>query len=156
MQRTAQTYGIGAPDDEGDEYDEDEPLTRDEVQQLLAEQLEPFQQREQQQEEDRQFQAATNFIDTKLSELHKQHGEFPDEIVCQLALAYEGEESLDQAFQDYTNLVSQSEQGVFRSKVNQPQAPQTGGSAAGSQGPITDFNQASAMALERYRQNKST
>jgi NADPH-dependent glutamate synthase beta subunit-like oxidoreductase len=67
--------------------------------------------------------------------------------VCQLALAYEGEDAVERGFADYQRIIGAAEKGVLKSKLEQPGVPENGGRPATQGEPITDFAEAKKAAL---------
>jgi hypothetical protein len=123
---------------------------------LLDQRLGPIEQAYRQQEEQSRLQAAESFVSTKLEELTTQHGDFDKDAVCQLALAYDGQDAIERGFADYQRLVGQVEKGVFENKLNQPEAPSQGGRPATQVPPITNFDDAKKAALAMVQQAMST
>lgn len=123
---------------------------------LLDQRLGPIEQAYQSQQEQARLQHAESFVNSKLDELKAEHGEFDADAVCQLALAYEGNDAIDRGFADYQRLVGQVEKNVFESKLQQPDSPAQGGRPATQQKPITDFAEAKKAALGLMQQAMST
>jgi hypothetical protein len=123
---------------------------------LLDQRLGPIENAYKAQEEQSRLQAAETFVQTKLGELETEHGEFDKDAVCQLALAYDGQDAIDRGFADYQRLVGQVEKSVFEKKLNQPDAPNSGGRPATQVAPITDFAEAKKAAMAMVQQAMST
>lgn len=135
----------------------DEPsegLNEEKIQQMIAEQLGPLQEQAQAQQQQAALQEATDLIQSELDALHKEHGDFPDEIVCQLAMGYDGPEGIKQAFKDYQTIVAQAERGVVESKLAEPSVPERGGAADTSAPEIKSWDDAREAALTRLRQSQ--
>lgn len=129
-------------------------LTEEKIQQMISEQLSPFQEQAQAQQEQAALQEATDLIQSELDALHKEHGDFPDEIICQLAMSYDGPEGIKQAFEVYQGIIAQAERGVVESKLAEPSVPERGGAADTSAPQINSWEDAREAALNRLRQSQ--
>jgi len=105
----------------------------------------------QQQSDQQRVAEAQTQIDQQLAQLKAEHGEFNEDAVCQLALAYDGApDSITNAYADYQRLVGQAENGLVSGKMGQPDTPESGGGNAPPE-PITSFADAKTAALARMR-----
>jgi hypothetical protein len=138
-------------------FDEDSQnqLTPESIQQMIAEQIGPLYEQAQAQQEQDAIRSATEAIQSELDSLHEKHGDFPDEIICQLAMAYDGPHGIGQAFQDYQNIIAQTERGVVENKLAEPSVPERGGMANTPPPEIKTWEQAREAAIARLRQNNS-
>jgi hypothetical protein len=138
----------------GDSYGEvqqQQQFDPDMIQQMIADQVGPLYEQAQQQAQQQAVQQATEEIQSTLDGLHKEHGDFPDEVVCQLALAYDTPDGLQRAFSDYQSLIAQTERGVVEQKLAQPSVPEVGG-ASNTQAPdINSWESARAAAIARLK-----
>lgn len=140
-----------------DLYDEQgNELTPDSIKELIQEQVQPLYQQAQAQQEQAAIQEATAMIQSELDALHEKHGDFPDEVVCQLAMAYDGPEGISQAFQDYQSIIAQAERGVVENKLAEPSVPERGGTANTAAPEIKTWDQAREAAIARLRQSVNT
>lgn len=140
-----------------DLYDEQgNELTPDAIKELIQEQVQPLYQQAQAQQEQAAIQEATAMIQSELDALHEKHGDFPDEVVCQLAMAYDGPEGISQAFQDYQNIIAQAERGVVENKLAEPSVPERGGTPDTAAPEIKTWEQAREAAIARLRQSVNT
>jgi hypothetical protein len=128
-------------------------LTPDSIKQMISEQISPLMEQAQQQQQQAALQEATDQIQTELDSLHEQHGDFPDEVICQLAMAYDGPQGIQQAFQDYQNIIAQTERGVVESKLAEPSVPERGGANTTAPPEIKTWEQARDAAISRLRQS---
>lgn len=143
---------------DGEPGGEDGDLDMSSIEEVIAskldERLAPLLEAQRSADEQQRIQEAEQQIDAALGTLKEQHGEFDEDTVLRLALAYDGEKDpLEAAFRDYQELIAQAEKGLLDRKLKQPEAPEGGGTAATATEPITDFETAKRMAKERMRQS---
>lgn len=162
----AQARGL-LGDDGGDGGSDDDLLDDggpDQIKELIAsaldERLGPLEAGFEQQSQMQREQAAGQEVQDSLSALHEEHGEFDDQIVCQLAIGYAedgaGADAINKAFADYQNIVGQAEGGIFKSKANSPASAETGGKPDSAAKPITSLDEAREAALAMVRQTQQT
>ena len=125
----------------------------DQIQQMIAEQIGPLYEQAQAQQEQAAIQEATENIQSQLDGLHEKHGDFPDEIICQLAMAYETPDGIAQAFGDYQNLIAQTERGVVEQKLAEPSSPESGGTANTVAPQDMNWETAREAAIARLKAN---
>lgn len=119
--------------------------------QTVDERLKPFEQQQTQQQQEQAIFAAQEEIRGELDALKEQNGEFNEDLVCQLALAYEGApDAIQKAFADYQRFQGTTESAVFDGKDDAPGPAVSGGSPATQVEPITDFATAKARSKERF------
>lgn len=167
LMNEAQARGLLGDDGEGEGEPDGEFLDGGDPEQLeelianaLDERLGPLEAGfEQQSQMQREAQAGQEVQDA-LGALHEEHGEFDDQIVCQLAIGYAedgaGVDAINKAFADYRNLVGQAESGIFKSKTNAPATAETGGKPDSAAKPITSLDEAREAALAMVRQTQET
>lgn len=124
----------------------------EQVMAALDQRLGPLEQRYVSQEQETRMQQATQQVESELSELQQQHGDFDQDAVCQLALAHEGPDAIRKGFEDYQRIIGNTERGMVEQKLA---GPAGGGEAGGRPDthpePVTSFGDASRLALERLR-----
>jgi hypothetical protein len=126
----------------------------EQIQQMIAEQVGPLYEQAQAQQEQAAIQSAAETIQGQLDELREKHGEFPEEVVCQLAMAYDTPDGIDRAFADYQNIIAQTERGVVENKLQEPSVPERGGQANTSAPQTNSWEDARAAAIARLRANQ--
>lgn len=94
---------------------------------------------------------AAELIDERLEALKEEHGDFDEEIVMQLAYAHAPDpEALDKGFADYQRLVNGAAENAINGKANVPGPGEASGPADTSRKLPTSFDEAAAMAKERF------
>lgn len=137
---------------------EADPDLESAIQRALDARLAPFeaqltQQNEQltQAQQEQRVTEAQQSIRTELDGLHEQHGDFNEDLVCQLALAYDGaEDMIQRAFADYQRFSGETEASFLEGKGDTPQPANSGGVPATQVEPITDFASAKEAARARF------
>jgi 3-methyladenine DNA glycosylase Tag len=124
------------------------------IQQMIAEQVGPLYEQAQAQQEQVAIQSAAEEIQGQLDALHEKHGDFPDEFICQLAMAYDTPDGIDRAFADYQNVIAQTERGVVENKLSEPSVPERGGQADTNAPQTNTWEDARAAAIARLRANQ--
>jgi len=156
---------LAPEDDFDDDLDiDDEGLSEEELaarfeemlEQKLGERLEPILSKEQEREQEQMLQQADEQIQEQIDALKEEHGEFDEDAVYKLALAYDGPDALKQGFEEYQRIVSGAENGLLKDKTGQPPKPEGEGPADTSPKKITDFKDATAAAAERIREMQSS
>lgn len=143
-----------------DEFGYTDPAQQ--LEQMLAQRLTPFEQQLQQltqtfqqQQEQQAIQAAQAQIEGQLQELADKHpGEFNREWVEKLLLNHidtNPEQAVTLAWQDYQALRNQLEKSVFEKKANDPSPAEGGGLPDVNPEKITTFAQAKEIALQTLR-----
>lgn len=145
----------------GDLDDDDDGDLADRVAQIVLEQmderLQPFEQTITQQQQEARVAAEEAKIDQELAALEEQHGEFDRQVVCQLALAYEGEPNqIEMAFADYQRINGVAENQIVNGRLNKPKGAVGGGQAPQEPNEVKTFSEASAAARERFKQVGAT
>lgn len=149
--------GYFEPDGEPGAEGEQEPPDQSQelmakFQQMLDERLGPVEQQARSQAEEQRVEQERTAISEELSELREQHGEFDENVVCQLALAYaDDDDAIAKGFADYQRLVGGAERGLLANKSDQPSAPMGGGQPASNVEEIKTFDDAKKAAMERLR-----
>lgn len=145
--------------DDSEEFDEDEEITPEDLQQFqnaiqeaIDSRTAPLYEREAAREQEQRVADADQQIGEQLAALKKEYGDFNEQAVCKLALGYDGEDAIQKGFEEYRNLIQSAENGVFEGKGNQPTPPEGPGSADTSAPAITSFEEAKAAARERLIQ----
>lgn len=145
-------YGFMEQNDDVDDIDVDDDNDPAElVEALLEEKLGPLYQKELEREEQARIAEAEEMIDREVAALKEQHGDFNEDIIYKLALAHEGNDAIQKAFQEYQELVSNTEKQTVTDKSNPPVVPEGPGAANTNQNVPTNFDEASAMAKERMK-----
>jgi hypothetical protein len=148
-----------SPDDDLDFDFEENELTPEKVEQLIAkavaENIQPVNQRLQERETKEAEQAAMYEITDQLDAMKAEHGDDLDtDAVLQLAYAYADEDpdnAINRGFEDYQRLVGKGEAGLFAKKAGQPESPEGPGRASNAPQQITTFDEAKAAALDRLK-----
>lgn len=123
----------------------------------LDQRLGPIEQSYQAQAEQQRLQEAETFVSGKLAELEAEHGEYDKDAVCQLALAYDSDpQAIERGFADYQRLIGAAEKSLLSGKLNQPEAPEKGGSPATQVEGVKTFDQAKAAARQLMQQSMGT
>lgn len=123
----------------------------EQIQQMIAEQVGPLYEQAQAQQEQAAIQSAAEEIQSQLDALHEKHGDFPDEFICQLAMAYDTPDGIERAFADYQNVIAQTERGVVENKLSEPSVPERGGQADTNAPETNTWEDARAAAIARLR-----
>lgn len=121
------------------------------VMEQLEGRLAPLEDSFRSQEQEQRLQQATDEIASELEALKTQHGDFDDDAVCQLALAYEGRDAIRKGFEDYQRIVGATERGMVEDKLRQPDPAESGGKPSADIEPVTSFGDARKLAMERLR-----
>lgn len=135
-----------------------EGLSPEKVQEIVAEQMAPMQERFQAQEQEQLVQEAGKQIESSLEAIRKDNPDLPEgaeDAIVKLAYSYADEngDPIAKGFEDYQNLVGQGEKGLFDKKSQQPQSPEGPGAAATGADKITSFSdpRLGPMAREKMR-----
>lgn len=161
---TGQKLGIGQELNQGDEFDDgddgefgelDLDTIRTAFGELLDDRLGPLEERLNSSDQERQSNEANQIIETKMEELHEQHGDFDEQAVYKLAFALSesSDDPIQAGFDEYQRIVGNIQTETVNGQVEQPAPPERGGGPANTnQKPPTDFAEASKMAKERLAQ----
>lgn len=126
------------------------------VLQTVDERLKPFEETLTEQQQEQRITEAQEEIRGELDALKEEYGEFNEDLVCQLALAYDGSpDAIQKAFADYQRFQGQTESNAFESKDEAPDAALSGGTPATQVEPITDFKTAKDRSRERFAATRS-
>lgn len=117
--------------------------------QELMQRLDSLEGTTQQSEMQQREAAALQHIDSELKSLAQKHGEFDEDAVCQLAMAYDDEDAIQKGFADYQRLTGKAQSELVESKSAPGSAPVTGGGADTSPEPVGGFADAKRLARER-------
>lgn len=123
----------------------------------LEAQFQELAQWKQEQEMERAVQEAERFVQSEIESIRKEHKQLTDDdekLICQLALAYDGQDAIKQGFKDFQALLSRAEKGLFEKKEQDPAAAVSGGLADTAPSPITGFGDARKAAMERLSQSR--
>lgn len=149
-------------DDEDLDF-EDEDISAEELQafqEVIEKAIEsktaPLFEKEREREQQQLLAEADQAISTQLDELKEKYGEFDEQAVCKLALAYDGDDAISKGFEDYQNLIKNAENGVFKSKTDAPTPPEGEGTADVSVENITSFQDAKKAAVARLQGNNQS
>jgi hypothetical protein len=152
----------GNPDDEFDGEGQDGDLDPQldaaiaRVLEKVDERLAPFEQQMTQQQQEQAITDAQEEIRSELDSLKEKHGEFNEDLVCQLALAYEGSpDAIQKGFADYQRFTGDVESSAFEQKEDVPAPANSGGTPPAGVEPITDFSEAKRRAAERFAATRS-
>jgi len=151
---TDELYDELGGDEEGDE-DEDileQPAMTQALEEILDQRLAPLLEKERERDEQQRVDEASRLVDQQIAKLKEEHGDFDEQMIYKLALAYDGDDAITQAFNDYKDLVSNTERNTLREKSNQPPPSEGPGRADTNAHPVTDWNEAKDAARERIRQ----
>lgn len=119
------------------------------LEQMLDKRLGPIEEFTQEQQREARLREVQDKIRTDLDSLAEEHGEFDEDAVLQLALAYpQDPEAVKRGFEDYQRIIGSAEKGLVENKLEQPEKPTPGGRPAAPE-PITNFEQARKAALAR-------
>lgn len=154
-----QEYGFLNENDDTDDVDDlfnDDDDFEAKLEAKLEERLGPLYQRELEREEQERIAEAEALIDQAIEALKNEHGDFNEQVVYKLALAYDGPDAIQQAFKEYQELVSNTEKETVTNKGNAPTPPEGSGPANTNQKLPTSFDEASAMATERLKASLGT
>jgi hypothetical protein len=149
---------FGLFDDEEPEEDGEFGEASDEnieqvVKNLLDERLGPVEARLSEDEQEQRVQAAWDEIQSQLAALREEHGDFDEDAVCQLAMAYGGDEdAIQRGFEDFQRIAGHAERQFVEGNGDQPETPERGGAPSANSEPITDFAQATSIAKQRMAQ----
>ena len=124
------------------------------LQQMISEQVGPLYEQAQAQQQQQAVQSAAEEIQSQLDGLHEKHGDFPDEFICQLAMAYDTPDGIERAFSDYQNVIAQTERGVVENKLSEPSVPESGGQPSVAPPETNSWEDARAAAIARLRANR--
>lgn len=142
-------------DEDDDEFNKQELM--EQFAQMLDERMQPLTERERAREEESRLNAAEQAIDEQMEQLKQEHGEFDEQAVYKLALAYSDEDNpIELAFKDYQSLVGDIEKGTLESKSGQPPPSEAGGRPNTTAQPITTWEDAKEAAVERFKQANAT
>ena len=158
-QAIGEQMGLGGGEDElGVDGDDDDGMSPERFEEMLGRALDqrlgPIEQTFEAQQQQQALSQAESYINSQLDELQEQHGEFDREAVCQLALAYEGQEAVQQGFADYQRLIGAAEKGFIDKKLQAPPTAEQGGRPGTQAQPITQFSEASQQAREMLRRSR--
>lgn len=126
------------------------------IAQALDQRLSPIEKAFQASQEAQALAQAESLIDSKLKALKGEHGDFDDDTVCQLALAYEGEDAIERGYADYERLVGVVEKNFLDGKLRQPETPEQGGRPATQAQEITSFEDAKVAAKAAFQRAMQT
>ena len=148
--------GDGLDEELGIEDEDEGPDLEEVIGRLLDERLGPIQERFSAQDEESAVAGELESIESELAALKEQHGEFDEDKVCQLALAYADDpDGIQKAFADYQQLVGGAQRNLVEDKLtNQPGVPVGGGSSPSPERPVDGFSGAKSAALERLRASR--
>lgn len=145
-------------DDAGDDgdYDSAASTVPPEVEQTLQQMQEQMQQLQQalaQQQGQTAEQQALQKIESDLSTLKEQHGEFDEDAVCSLAMAYDNDpDAIMKGFADYQRITGKAQTALVEGKEATPGGrPLSGGGADTSPEPVNGFGEARSLALARMK-----
>lgn len=139
-------------DQAGPDGDEDDGASGDEPPawaQELMQRLDSLEGSTKQSEMQQREAAALQHIDTELKALAEKHGQFDEDAVCQLAMAYDDEDAIQKGFADYQRLTGKAQSELVDSKDVPGTPPVTGGGADTSPPPVDGFSGAKAAARQR-------
>jgi hypothetical protein len=145
-------------EDEDEDYDEDEDeeVSPEELQQaldsLIEQRMQPFYEAADEQEQERLLSEADQQIGQQLDALREKHGDFDEAAVCKLALAYDEDDAVERAFEDYMAIRTSAENGLLEDKSGQPPRPEGSGPANTTPQKITTFAEAKEAAKEKLAQ----
>lgn len=141
-------------DDEGDEGGLDLESFKTALASVIDEKISPLQERIMQDDEQQEVDAANQAIDEQIEELKQQYGEFDEQMVYKLALAYSdsSDDPIAKGFEDYQQFLAQIENGTVERKISQPGPAEPSGPAATQSQAPKSWDEAKAMAKERYAQ----
>lgn len=130
-----------------------------EIEQLKS-QFQEFQGWREQQEQERRFYEANTFLSSELDKIKQDNPnmQFSDEVadaIFTFARNYadsDRQNCVKKGFQDYQNLIGQAEKGLFQQKAQAPAPAESGGVPNTSAPPITSFEEARRVGMERLRQ----
>jgi hypothetical protein len=121
------------------------------IEQKLQERLGPIQQQQEEQQREQRVSAAQQQIDSELASLKEAHGEFDDEAVCQLALAFADEpDAIQKGFERYQQITGGAQRSLVESKVSQPGGAVEGGPPNTAPEKVQGFGEAKRAARERF------
>jgi hypothetical protein len=158
---------LGYFDANEEEGSEDELLTPEQVQQMVAEAVSPINEKLTSQEQEQLVAQASEDISTRLDQLAEKDDSLGKEIgksdegepitgrdaVLQLALAYEDQENpIDKGYADYQRLIGHGEGSLFEKKVKQPGGAEGPGSPAGPK-QFTSFDEANESAMRKLEES---
>lgn len=153
---TAVSQELGLAPGESPQGDPEGGDLQQTIAQALDQRLSPIEQAFKASQDAQALAQAESMIDSKLKALKEEHGDFDDDAVCQLALAYEGEESIDRGFADYQRLVGSVEKNFLDGKLRQPETPEQGGRPATQAKEITSFEDAKVAAKAAFQRAMQT
>lgn len=141
----------GSEELDGEESGMDMEALKSTFEQMLDAKLTPIANQTAQFEEAQRVQQAEQHIDGEIAALKEQHGEFDEQVVYKLAMAYDGPDAIQNGYKDYQGIIA----GAERDTVNRNQGgitPEGAGAANTNGKPITSFSEASDLARERMSQ----
>lgn len=154
-EQMGEQLGYFEPDGESDAPGEQQPQQDDLMEQfraMLDERLSPFEQKFHSEEQERAVNTEREAISAELAGLREQHGEFDEQLVCQLALAYaDDDDAIAKGFADYQRVTSGAQRELVADKSGQPDAVLSGGQPPSQAETIDSFDAASRAARERFR-----
>ena len=119
-QAIGEQMGLGGGGDELD-VDDDDGMSPERFEEMLGRALDqrlgPIEQTFEAQQQQQALSQAESYINSQLDELQEQHGEFDRDAVCQLALAYEGQEAVQQGFCGLSAADRSSRKGLHRQEA---------------------------------------
>lgn len=145
-------------DDGTAETPEEGQLTPERIQQIVQEQIQqavsPLAQEFAQQRDQQAVSQSLQTIQTKLGALHEQHGDFDDDIICDIAggpsfQSLPLEEALDKAFERYQQIKGTGEAGLIDSKLGQRGGGLPAGQAISRTEPPKSYEDARKVAMAR-------
>jgi hypothetical protein len=139
--------------------EQEEPQQDPEIQEIKS-QFQEFQQWRQQQEQERAYNDANQFLSGELDKIRQENPnmEFSDEVsnaIFTFARNYadsDRQNCVKKGFQDYQNLIGTAEKGLFKSKSEAPAPAESGGVPNTGMPPVTSFDEAKRIGMERLRQ----
>lgn len=148
-----------ADPDDPDASDFSDPSLEAAIERVLErvdERLAPFEQQMTESQQEQRITEAQEEIRQELDALKEANGEFNEDLVCQLALAYDGApDAIQKGFADYQRFMGDTESAVFEGKDDTPGAANTGGTPATGVEPVTDFRTAKERSRERFAATRS-
>jgi hypothetical protein len=146
-------------DDDDDDLLDDEndfESLKSELAQMLDERLNPLYERELTREQEQMITQANESLDEQLAALKAKHGDFNEKAVLKFAYAHADEDAegaIQKGFEDYQEMIGETEQSVVQRKSNTPGPPERGdGPANTSASPVTSYSEAKELARERLAQ----
>lgn len=138
--------------------EQEEPQGDPEIQEIKS-QFQEFQQWRQQQEQERAYNDANTFLGGELDKLKQENPnmQFSEEVanaIFTFARNYaesDKQNCVKKGFQDYMNLMGQAEKQLFKAKTEAPAPAESGGVPNTGMPPVTSFDEAKRLGMERLR-----